>query len=217
MTCKFGKLDSHNYLHFFRDAERRAKEKLIEYISTSMMNSTNMSNMTNNTTFTNANNFENGYHSSTIEISSNHSEMPDSPPRLIDASSNHYTFITAEADLSQLSLEIEKEKTEYQEKSRHLQEQLDAFRHEIDELKVDENVTTMDRIHRQQQDQGNTKYSTIQKIKRGTTHSRVEIFEELWTMFVLAFISFVILLFPPLDFGHQVLNFHACLLYYSSI
>ena len=158
--------------------------------------------------FNNLTNFEtNGYHNfNTLDVShvtsttsnvvasssvvatnnsNNHetssSPPPPNPPNLINLSSNSIlanNFI-AEADLSQLSLEIEKERTEYQEKSRHLQEQLDAFRHEIDELKVDDNVTTMDRLHRENQDQGNNKYSTIQKVKRGTTQSRVEIFEEL--------------------------------------
>lgn len=137
------------------------------------------------------NGYENGFHTldmtTTSEMTTNttnntiitSSSVADSPPRLINATANHHTFITAEADLSQLSLEIEKERTEYQEKSRHLQEQLEAFRQDIEELKVDDNMTNMDKIHREQQDQGNTKYSTIQKIKRGTTHSRVEIFEEL--------------------------------------
>ena len=89
---------------------------------------------------------------------------------------NHHTFI-ADADLSQLSLEIEKESTGFNEKSRHLQEQLEALRHEIDELKVDD--SPIDDLHREQQDQGNTKYSTIQKVKRGTTQSRIDIFEVL--------------------------------------
>ena len=163
----------------------------MEYIS----NSTLSSNQTaNNSTFNfNNHHFENGYHhhNNTLDVTTsgtvaatnntnNHETSPTapSPPQLINVTANHHTFI-AEADLSQLSLEIEKERTEYQEKSRHLQEQLDAFRHEIDELKVDDNMTTMDRIHRDQKDQGNTKYSTIQKVKRGTTQSRVEIFEEL--------------------------------------
>ena len=95
----------------------------------------------------------------------------------LNHTSNHH-FI-ADADLSQLSLEIEKEGIEYKEKSRQLHQQLEAFRHEIDELKVDDNETTMDRIHREQTEQGQTKYSTIQKVKRGSTQSRVEIFEEL--------------------------------------
>lgn len=184
-----------------RDNEQRAKQKLMEYISTSTMNSTVANSVANYShhTFNNGYNYENGYNNTmnnTLDSSSarvvdmSMSELTtntttntvsSSPPQLINATVNHHTFITAEeADFSQLSLELEKARTEHQEKSRHLQEQLDAFRHEIDEFKVDETqMTTMDRLHRDQQDQGNTKYSTIQKVKRGTTQSRVEIFEEL--------------------------------------
>lgn len=184
-----------------RDNEQRAKQKLMEYISTSTMNSTVANSVANYShhTFNNGYNYENGYNNTmnnTMDASSarvvdmSMSELTtntttntvsSSPPQLINATVNHHTFITAEeADFSQLSLELEKARTEHQEKSRHLQEQLDAFRHEIDEFKVDETqMTTMDRLHRDQQDQGNTKYSTIQKVKRGTTQSRVEIFEEL--------------------------------------
>ena len=39
-----------------------------------------------------------------------------------------------------LSLEIEKEKYEYLEKSKHLQSQLQTFKSEIDDLKLDEKV-----------------------------------------------------------------------------
>jgi len=184
-----------------RDNEQRAKQKLMEYISTSTMNSTVANSVANYShhTFNNGYNYENGYNNTmnnTLDVSSarvvdmSMSELTtntttntvsSSPPQMINATVNHHTFITAEeADFSQLSLELEKARTEHQEKSRHLQEQLDAFRHEIDEFKVDETqITTMDRLHRDQQDQGNTKYSTIQKVKRGTTQSRVEIFEEL--------------------------------------
>jgi len=184
-----------------RDNEQRAKQKLMEYISTSTMNSTVANSVANYShhTFNNGYNYENGYNNTmnnTLDTSSarvvdmSMSELTtntttntvsSSPPQLINATVNHHTFITAEeAEFSQLSLELEKARTEHQEKSRHLQEQLDAFRHEIDEFKVDETqMTTIDRLHRDQQDQGNTKYSTIQKVKRGTTQSRVEIFEEL--------------------------------------
>jgi len=184
-----------------RDNEQRAKQKLMEYISTSTMNSTVANSVANYShhTYNNGYNYENGYNNTmnnTLDVSSarvvdmSMSELTtntttntvsSSPPQMINATVNHHTFITAEeADFSQLSLELEKARTEHQEKSRHLQEQLDAFRHEIDEFKVDETqITTMDRLHRDQQDQGNTKYSTIQKVKRGTTQSRVEIFEEL--------------------------------------
>ena len=39
-----------------------------------------------------------------------------------------------------MSLEIEKEKFEYLEKSKHLQDQLQTFKSEIDDLKLDEKV-----------------------------------------------------------------------------
>ena len=46
--------------------------------------------------------------------------------------------------LQALSLEIEKEKFEYLEKSKHLQDQLQTFKSEIDDLKLDEKVTKDD-------------------------------------------------------------------------
>ena len=84
-----------------------------------------------------------------------------------------------DADLGQLSLEIEKERHEYLEKSKHLNDQLKTLKDEIDKLKVDDKMTTLDVIHTEQQEQGDTKYSTIQKVKRGSATSRVAFFEEL--------------------------------------
>lgn len=63
-----------------------------------------------------------------------------------------------------LSLEIEREKFEYLEKSKHLQDQLQTFKSEIDDLKLDEKVTELDKIHSQQRNEGENKYSTIQKV-----------------------------------------------------
>ena len=63
-----------------------------------------------------------------------------------------------------LSLEIEREKFEYLEKSKHLQDQLQTFKSEIDDLKLDEKVTELDKIHSQQKNEGQNKYSTIQKV-----------------------------------------------------
>ena len=63
-----------------------------------------------------------------------------------------------------LSLEIEREKFEYLEKSKHLQDQLRTFKSEIDDLKLDEKVTELDKIHSQQKNEGENKYSTIQKV-----------------------------------------------------
>ena len=65
-----------------------------------------------------------------------------------------------------LSLEIEREKFEYLEKSKHLQDQLQTFKSEIDDLKLDEKVTELDKIHSQQRNEGENKYSTIQKVTK---------------------------------------------------
>ena len=89
------------------------------------------------------------------------------------------SFVVDDRDLGQLSLEIEKERNEYMEKSKLLVEQLKALKNEIDELKVEDKLTPLDLVHLERQEQGNTKYSTIQKVKRGSTQSRVAFFEEL--------------------------------------
>ena len=52
-----------------------------------------------------------------------------------------------------LSLEIEREKFAYLEKSKHLQDQLETFKCEIEDLKLGEKETEMDRFHRVQQTQ----------------------------------------------------------------
>jgi len=49
-------------------------------------------------------------------------------------------------DLGQLSLEIEKERHEYMEKSKLLVEQLKALKNEIDELKVEDKMTPLDLV-----------------------------------------------------------------------
>ena len=74
----------------------------------------------------------------------------------------HFHFLGG--DMEALSLEIEREKFEYLEKSKHLQDQLETFKSEIDDLKLDEQVTELDKFHSQQQTQGENKYSTIQKV-----------------------------------------------------
>ena len=61
-----------------------------------------------------------------------------------------------------LSLEIEKEKYEYLEKSKHLQSQLQTFKSEIDDLKLDEKVG-LNFIGDIQSSQGLLIYSVYQK------------------------------------------------------
>lgn len=84
------------------------------------------------------------------------------------------------ADVDQLSLEIEKERCEYLEKSKHLQEQLRELRTEIEVLKVGEKQSDLlDQLHEEQVRQGETKYSTLRRVKSGSARSRVAFFEEL--------------------------------------
>lgn len=113
---------------------------------------------------------------------SSHARMPLNTSALttsvLGGISASHSFIT-ESEYQDLSLEIEKERHEYLEKSKHFQEQLKTLKDEIEELKVDEKVSDLDRLHHEQQEQGETKYSTIQKVKRGSMQSRVAIFEEL--------------------------------------
>ena len=74
---------------------------------------------------------------------------------------------------------FEREKFAYMEKSKYLQNQLETFRSDIEDLKRDDKITDLDKLHQQQQNQGENKYSTIQKVKRGSASSRVAFFEEL--------------------------------------
>ncbi|XP_071447858.1 merlin [Hetaerina americana] len=87
--------------------------------------------------------------------------------------------LIADGDMEQLSLEIEKERVEYLEKSKHLQNQLRELRSEIEVLKVGEKQTELDQFHEEQVRMGENKYSTLRKVKSGSTKARVAFFEEL--------------------------------------
>lgn len=67
-------------------------------------------------------------------------------------------------DLDPLTLEIEKERVEYLEKSKHLQEQLRDLKKEIEGLKLEERQTPYDVIHQEQMMSGENKYSTLRKV-----------------------------------------------------
>ncbi|CAG7837019.1 unnamed protein product [Allacma fusca] len=82
-------------------------------------------------------------------------------------------------EMDPISLEIEKERHEYLEKSKHLQEQLKELKLEIEGLKLEEKQTQYDILHQEQVLSGENKYSTLRKIKSGSTKSRVAFFEEL--------------------------------------
>lgn len=81
--------------------------------------------------------------------------------------------------MKRLSMEIEKEKVEYMEKSRHLQEQLNELKTEIESLKLKERETPLDILHNHNTEQGTSKHSNFKKLTLQSTKSRVAFFEEL--------------------------------------
>jgi merlin len=68
-------------------------------------------------------------------------------------------------------------RVEYLAKSKQVQHQLRELRSEIELLKLGENVC--DTISAEQVRMGETKYSTLRKVKSGSTKARVAFFEEL--------------------------------------
>ncbi|KAL7638306.1 UNVERIFIED_CONTAM: hypothetical protein RMT77_010870 [Armadillidium vulgare] len=84
-----------------------------------------------------------------------------------------------DTDVEQLSLEIEKERVEYLERSRHLQNQLRHLKSEMEVMKVEDSQTILDTVYNNQLKNGETKYSTLRRTRSGNTKSRVAYFEEL--------------------------------------
>ncbi|XP_055590272.1 moesin/ezrin/radixin homolog 2 isoform X1 [Uranotaenia lowii] len=103
---------------------------------------------------------------------------PSSSPETPALEANTYDLL-ADGDMDQLSLEIEKERVEYLTKSKQVQNQLKELRSEIEQLKIGENHCPLDSINAQQTRLGETKYSTLKKLKSGSTKARVAFFEEL--------------------------------------
>ena len=75
-------------------------------------------------------------------------------------------------DVEKLAQEVEKERNEYLEKSKLIQNQLRG-------LRVDEKSTALDKIYEEKENRGETKYSTLRRTKSGSTKARVSFFEEL--------------------------------------
>ncbi|KAM5238392.1 merlin isoform 8-T8 [Ctenodactylus gundi] len=75
------------------------------------------------------------------------------------------SFDFKDTDMKRLSMEIEKEKVEYMEKSKHLQEQLNELKTEIEALKLKERETALDILHNENSDRGGSgsKHNTIKK------------------------------------------------------
>ncbi|XP_045466070.1 merlin [Harmonia axyridis] len=156
-----------------REAEKQAKEKLLEFLSRNA--------------FTGSSNKVGSISSSLNTLYAPPLSPPltpdlnlldhDSSP-LLNLSLNSYDLLQ-NADADQLSLEIEKERVDYLEKSKHLQNQLRELRSEIAVLKVGDKQTDFDQLHDEQIKLGENKYSTLKKSKSGSTKSRVAFFEEL--------------------------------------
>uniref|UniRef100_A0A671EFS4 NF2, moesin-ezrin-radixin like (MERLIN) tumor suppressor n=1 Tax=Rhinolophus ferrumequinum TaxID=59479 RepID=A0A671EFS4_RHIFE len=104
---------------------------------------------------------------------------PDTPSFNLIGDSLSFDF--KDTDMKRLSMEIEKEKVEYMEKSKHLQEQLNELKTEIEALKLKERETALDILHNENSDRGGTssKHNTIKKLTLQSAKSRVAFFEEL--------------------------------------
>ncbi|XP_065201192.1 merlin [Planococcus citri] len=149
-----------------RLAEKQAKEKLLEFLSHNYIN-------------TNAQNLY-ASPSPILTVQSDlHTLRLDSENTALSVSDLTSYDLIAENDMQQLSLEIEKERVDYLEKSKHLQDQLRDLRSEIEVLKVGEKQSEFDIIHDEQVRMGENKYSTLKRVKSGSTKSRVAFFEEL--------------------------------------
>ncbi|XP_074916023.1 merlin isoform X4 [Chelonoidis abingdonii] len=134
-----------------RESERRAKQKLLEITSKSSYMQPMNSGMT---------------------------VLPADLPSF-NLISESLSFDFKDTDMKRLSMEIEKEKVEYMEKSKHLQEQLNELKTEIEALKLKERETALDILHNENADRGNSKHNTIKKLTLQSTKSRVAFFEEL--------------------------------------
>lgn len=90
------------------------------------------------------------------------------------------TDLLTEYDVEKLAQEVEKERMDYLERSKLIQNQLKGLRTEIQVLKVDEKLTQLDKIWEENSTKGETnKYSTLKRTKSGSTKARVSFFEEL--------------------------------------
>lgn len=88
-------------------------------------------------------------------------------------------FLLSDNDMEQITTEIERNRIEYLEKSRQVQNQLRTLRSEIELLKIEENQSPLDIISAEQLRTGENKYSTLKKLRTGTAKARVAFFEEL--------------------------------------
>ncbi|XP_065889680.1 merlin-like isoform X2 [Dysidea avara] len=82
-------------------------------------------------------------------------------------------------DVEALSKELEEERKQYRQKSQYLAEQLTMLKSQMEVLKVEDQMTRDDILHEENLKKGQNKYSTLRKIKSGSTEARISFFEQL--------------------------------------
>jgi len=88
-------------------------------------------------------------------------------------------FILTKSEMEQITNEMERSRLEYIKKTKQVQNQLQTLRSEIEILKIEGNQSNFDILSEAQIKAGETKYSTLKKLKSGSTKARVAFFEEL--------------------------------------
>lgn len=118
--------------------------------------------------------------SQSLQLSDNSSalSLPVSPSLYDESELNSYDLLE-NGDISELSLEIEKERVEYLTKSKQVQTQLKDLRSEIEMLKICEKQSQFDKINAEQLRLGENKYSTLKKATKQSAKARVAFYEEL--------------------------------------
>ncbi|CDQ73335.1 unnamed protein product [Oncorhynchus mykiss] len=112
-----------------------------------------------------------------LEITSKSTYSPsavpgDAMPPDLSFSRENLSFDFKDTDMKRLSMEIEKEKVEYMEKSKHLQEQLNELKTEIESLKLKERETPLDILHNENTEKGTSKHSNFKKLTLQSTKTR---------------------------------------------
>ncbi|XP_052227279.1 merlin-like isoform X2 [Dreissena polymorpha] len=145
-------------LHQARIAEKIAKDKLVE--------------------LTRGPDRAYSIHNLTSDLSSRLTLL-GADPGLNESCTEASCELLVNTDMAQLSLELEHEKVEYTEKSRHLQEHLRELKSEIEVLKKEDAEYSLDHLYQASRMFGQNKYSTLRTASSNTTRSRVNMFEDL--------------------------------------
>ena len=87
--------------------------------------------------------------------------------------------IDESSEIVKLKYKMEQDQIDYIVKSGYLNEQMTLLRQQMESLKIREMMSLSDIQHEAKVGKGENKYSTINKVKEGTTRNRIAFFEEL--------------------------------------